>query len=121
VAKGIIEVSDDTFDEQVGLADGPVLVDFWAEWCGPCRQITPVLEEIAQEKAGSLTIVKINVDDNPKLSQRFQVMTIPTLILFNNGEARARMSGAKSKRALLADLEPHLAKAGKPGEGRVAV
>jgi thioredoxin 1 len=108
VSDQILKLSDDIFDEEVIGADGPILVDFWAEWCGPCRQIAPVLDEVAAEQAGRLKIAKLNVDDNPRTTQRFQVMSIPTLILFDKGQARLRVTGAKSKRALLAELEPHL-------------
>ena len=101
-------VSDATFDEQVGLADRPVLVDFWAEWCGPCKMVAPILDEIADEKGDALKIVKLNVDDNIKTAQRFEVMSIPTLILFKDGQPQARLVGARSKSALLAEIEPHL-------------
>lgn len=105
---GTVVVSDESFDEQVRLADGPVLVDFWAEWCGPCKMVAPILDEIASEKAGSLTVAKLNVDDNVKTAQRFEVMSIPTLILFKDGEAQARIVGARSKSALLSEIEQHL-------------
>jgi thioredoxin 1 len=109
VGDQIMKLNDETFDETIGSAEGPVLVDFWAEWCGPCRQLSPILDQVAAEEGQRLQVAKLNVDDNPRITQRFQVMTIPTLILFNKGEARARISGARSKRALLQDLEPHLA------------
>ncbi|HLI16363.1 MAG TPA: thioredoxin [Acidimicrobiales bacterium] len=103
-----LTVTDDTFDELVGLSPVPVLVDFWAEWCGPCRMVAPILDEIAQEKAGALTVAKLNVDDSIKTAQRFEVLSIPTLILFKDGEPVVRVVGAKSKSALLADISPHL-------------
>jgi thioredoxin 1 len=101
-------VTDSTFDEEVARSDTPVLVDFWAEWCGPCLAIAPILEEIAAEKAGSLRVVKLNVDDNVATARRFEVMSIPTLILFKGGEIQARIVGAKGKTALLSDIDPHL-------------
>ncbi|HWD24322.1 MAG TPA: thioredoxin [Acidimicrobiales bacterium] len=103
-----IEVTDNSFDEEILGSDTPVLVDFWAEWCGPCKMIAPILDEIAEERPNDIRIVKLNVDDNIRTAQRFEVMSIPTMILFKNGEVQARVVGAKSKSALLADLEPHL-------------
>jgi thioredoxin 1 len=108
MADNIITVSDDSFEEQVALSDVPVLVDFWAEWCGPCKVIAPVLEEIAGDKAGELRVAKLNVDDNPRTAQRFQVMSIPTLLLFKGGEAQSRIVGARPKSQILAEVEPHL-------------
>src|SRR5476649_549313 len=104
----IIHLTDDSFEKDVLKADGLVLVDFWAEWCGPCKMIAPILDEIAEERPNDIRIVKVNVDDNIRTAQRFEVMSIPTLMLFKNGEVQVRVVGAKSKSALLADLEPHL-------------
>ncbi len=101
-------LTDNSFDEEILGSDTPVLVDFWAEWCGPCKMVAPILDEIAAEKAGSLKIAKLNVDDNIRTAQRFEVMSIPTMILFKNGEPQLRIVGAKSKTALLSDIEPHL-------------
>ena len=107
-ANGILTLSDQTFDESVGAASTPVLVDFWAEWCGPCKMIAPVLEEIAAEKAGKLRIAKVNVDEALDISRRFEVMSIPTLILFKDGEPQHRIVGAKGKGQLLQELEAFL-------------
>jgi thioredoxin 1 len=101
-------VTDATFDETIGGATEAVLVDFWAEWCGPCKAIAPILEEIATEKAGKLSIAKLNVDENPTTALRFGVQSIPTLILFKDGKAQKRLVGAKGKRQLLAELEEHV-------------
>lgn len=103
-----IAVTDSTFDEEVTHSATPVLVDFWAEWCGPCRMVGPILDEIGEEKKDAIRIVKLNVDDNIETARRFEVLSIPTLILFKDGEAKVRIVGAKPKSALLADLEGHL-------------
>jgi thioredoxin 1 len=103
-----VALTDSTFDEEVAHSETPVLVDFWAEWCGPCRIVSPILDEIAAEKNGSLRVLKLNVDDNVQTARRFEVMSIPTLILFKDGEPRLRIVGAKAKSALLAEIEPHL-------------
>ena len=108
MATGIVTLSDSTFDEIVGSATTPILVDFWAEWCGPCKMIAPVLEEIATEQAGRVTIAKLNIDEHPDAAQRFGVMSIPTLLLFKDGELAHRMVGAKGKMQMMADLDPHL-------------
>lgn len=99
-----VTVSDDTFADEVLASSTPVLVDFWAAWCGPCRMVAPVLDEIAKEKAGSLTVAKVDVDANPATARDFQVVSIPTLILFKNGQAVRRIVGAKGKAALLREL-----------------
>jgi thioredoxin 1 len=107
VAKNILTLSDATFDETIGGSDTPVLVDFWAEWCGPCHMIAPVLEEIAGEQEGKLAVAKVNVDDNPTTAQRFNVMSIPTLLVFKPGDSSQevkRLVGAKGKGQLLQDL-----------------
>ena len=103
------EVTDQQFESQVIGAEGPVLVDFWAEWCVPCHLVSPVLEEIAREKAGAVTAYKLNVDDNPMAAQRYGVMSIPTIMLFKGGEVIARVVGVRPKEAILRELEPHLA------------
>ncbi len=107
MSQHILTISDDTFDETIGGSDKAVLVDFWAEWCGPCKMIAPVLEELAVEHADKLAIAKLNVDDNPNTAMRFNVMSIPTLLVFKPGDAQAeakRLVGAKGKGQLLQDL-----------------
>jgi len=108
VAEDIIVVNDATFDEAVGGADTPVIVDFWAEWCGPCKMIAPVLEEIATEHRGKIAVAKLNVDDNPETARRFDVMSIPTLMVFKGGEPAKRLVGAKGKGQLLQDLAEYI-------------
>jgi len=99
VSDGIVTLSDATFDESIGGADTPVLVDFWAEWCGPCHAIAPVLDQIASERS-ELKVVKLNIDEEPAVAQRYGVMSIPTLILFKNGEPAAAAVGAMPKSML---------------------
>ena len=108
MAGAITNLSETTFDEEVGATPEPVLVDFWAEWCGPCKLIAPILEEIAAEQAGSVRIAKVNVDEAPDLARRFEVMSIPTLILFDGGVPAKRMVGAKGKPQLLEELADYL-------------
>ncbi len=102
--KATIEVSDDSFSDDVLNSSTPVLVDFWATWCGPCRMVAPVLEEIATEKSGQLTVAKLDVDANPNTARDFSVVSIPTLILFKDGAPVKRIVGAKGKAALLREL-----------------
>ncbi|HWM22422.1 MAG TPA: thioredoxin [Ilumatobacteraceae bacterium] len=109
MANGIVNLSTATFDETVSGASAPVVVDFWAEWCGPCKMITPVLEELAGELGDQVTIAKLNVDDNPEVAMRFNVMSIPTLLVFQGGEVRKRLVGAKGKSQLLQELDEFLA------------
>jgi thioredoxin 1 len=108
MAHGIQTLSTNTFDEVIGSAETPVVVDFWAEWCGPCKMIAPILEELATEQAGTITVAKLNVDENPDLAMRYNVMSIPTLLVFKDGEIAKRLVGAKPKSALLQELSEFL-------------
>jgi thioredoxin 1 len=108
MAGSITEVTDTNFQAEVIESDQPVLVDFWAPWCGPCRVVGPVLEEIASER-DDLRIVKLNVDDNQQTAATFEVLSIPTLILFKNGQVAKKVIGAYPKKRLEAELEPALA------------
>lgn len=104
----MIQVSESNFDEVVGQATGPVLVDYWAEWCGPCKMIDPILHELADEYGERLTIAKINIDDNAQLASRFKIRGIPTLMVFKDGEPQATKVGAVTKSALKAFVDPLL-------------
>jgi thioredoxin 1 len=108
-----LEITEANFETEVLKANLPVLVDFWAPWCGPCKMLAPVLEEIATEQAGRVKIGKVNLDDNPGLAQKYGVQAIPTLLYFVGGEVREMTVGAPGKRAIVAKLEA-LAAASKP-------
>jgi len=104
----IVHVTDDTFDEEVLKADMPVLVDYWAGWCGPCKMIAPILDEIADEYAGKLKVAKLNIDENPNTPPKFGIRGIPTLMLFKNGNVEATKVGAVSKSQLAAFIDSNL-------------
>ncbi|HZT66175.1 MAG TPA: thioredoxin [Acidimicrobiales bacterium] len=108
MAANIVNLSDATFDEEVKGSEVPVLVDFWAEWCGPCKMVSPILEEIASENPERIRVAKLNIDDNLETARRFEVMSIPTMILFKDGDVQTRIVGAKGKGQLLQDLAAYL-------------
>jgi thioredoxin 1 len=107
----LTQINDSAFEQEI-QGQTPVLVDFWAEWCGPCRMVAPVLEQIAVEQAGKLKIVKLNVDENPATPAKFGITGIPTMILFKDGQMIERLVGFMPKPQLLKKLQPHLAEAG---------
>ncbi len=104
----IVQLADDTFEKEVLQADVPVLVDYWAEWCGPCKMIAPVLDEIAEEYGDRLKIAKLNIDDNPNTPPAYGIRGIPTLMLFKNGEVEATKVGAVSKSQLTAFIDSNI-------------
>lgn len=104
MSENIVHTTDADFEADVLQSDKPVLVDYWAEWCGPCKMIAPILDEIAVEKAGVISVAKLNVDDAQDVALRYQVMSIPTLIVFKDGEPAKRIVGAKGKQQLLQEI-----------------
>ncbi len=103
-SENITLLSDENFSDTIATDGEPVLVDFWAEWCGPCKMIAPILDEIADEQVGSVKIAKLNVDDAPDTARQYEVMSIPTMILFKDGEPVKKIVGAKPKAAILSEI-----------------
>jgi thioredoxin 1 len=108
MSEQIVHVTDDSFESEVLKSDQPVLIDYWAEWCGPCKMIAPVLDAIASEYDGKLKVVKLNIDENPNTPPRYGIRGIPTLMLFKNGEVEATKVGAVSKSQLVAFIDSNL-------------
>jgi len=108
MSEHILAVTDDSFEQTVLKSDQPVLVDFWAEWCGPCKMIAPILDEVAKDYAGRLKIAKVNVDENAEVPKKYGIRGIPTLILFKNGNVEATKVGALSKSQLTAFLDSNI-------------
>jgi thioredoxin 1 len=108
MSSDVTNLTDHTFDETLSASSEPVLVDFWAEWCGPCKMVAPILDELATEQSGKLRIAKLNVDENPAAAQRFGVMSIPTMILFKDGAEAERLVGARGKGQILEALSPYM-------------
>jgi len=108
VSDQIVHVTDATFDSEVLKADGPVLVDFWAEWCGPCKMIAPILDDVSKDYAGKLRVAKLNIDENPGTPPKYGIRGIPTLMLFKNGNVEATKVGAVSKSQLTAFIDSNL-------------
>ena len=103
------KVTDQSFQDDVLASDKPVLVDFWAEWCGPCKMVAPVLEEIATQHSDKLTVAKLNIDENPQIAEKYQILSIPTMSVFQGGKIVKTIVGAKPKSALLRDLSEYIA------------
>jgi thioredoxin 1 len=110
MSEHVKDVSDSSWEADVLKSDRPVLVDFWAQWCAPCRMLAPTVEAVAEKYAGSATVVKLNVDDNPQVSQQYGIKGIPTLILFKNGREEERVVGATSKEAIARMIDKHVSR-----------
>lgn len=108
MSEHIVHITDDTFEEEVAKSDKPVLVDYWADWCGPCKMIAPILDEIAEEYAGRVKIAKLNIDENPATPPKYGIRGIPTLMLFKNGNVEATKVGAVSKSQLTAFIDSNI-------------
>ena len=104
MSENVTNLTESTFDEIISGTTEPVVVDFWAEWCGPCKMVAPILDEIATEQAGKVKVTKLNVDENPAIAQRYGVMSIPTMLVFEGGEVIKSIVGAKPKATLMAEL-----------------
>jgi thioredoxin 1 len=109
MSDNVTQVGDQDFEQKVLSSDRPVLVDFWAEWCVPCHMVSPIVEEIGREYAEKMYTAKLNVDDNPEVTRKYGVMSIPTLIVFKDGQEKARVVGARGKDSILREIEPHIA------------